>query len=177
MKNILLFILLLSASCTNNNVNKNNEEVSLKRLETPKDSITHVDICFYPSFTNSAVLQLNRTSDQGTFIVDTTISFKYGRPGSLTFPISDLKFSINIDSLLKPSFIYSLRQDSTMRGWTDGMAVWIRFTNNQLIDSVYLGNVFTKKVSSILLKQIQYLERKSGNAAMQTYLNQLRNYL
>ncbi|GEM_PF-2982679 len=177
MKNILLFILLLSASCTNNNVNKNTEEASLKRLEILKDSITHVDICFYPSFTNSAILQLNRVSREGTFIVDTTSTFKYGRPDTLTFPISDLQLSINIDSLLKPSFIYSLRQDSTMRGWTDGMPVWIRFTNNQLIDSIYLGNVFTKRVSSILLKQIQYLEKKSGNAAMQTYLSQLKNYL
>lgn len=153
------------------------DERTVESHEILKDSITHIDISFYPSFINNAILQLNRSSGLGTFIVDTAISFKYGKPDTLTFPISDLQTSMNIDSFARASFIYSLRQDSTMNGWTDGMPVSVRFTNNQLTDSVYLGNVFTKRVSAILLQQIQYLEKRSRNGAMQTYLNQLKQYL
>lgn len=141
------------------------------------DSITNVEICYYPSFTNSSVLRLNRITGEGVFTVDTSIGFNYGRPDTLRFSLSDIELKTDIESFWRSSFIHSVRQDTSMLGWTDGMPVWIMFTNNNTKDSVYLGNVFPKAVDSLLMRQIQYLEKTSSNRAMKAYLKQVEGYL
>jgi hypothetical protein len=124
-------------------------------------------------------LRLNRITREVVFTIDTTSRIKYGyeRPDTLNFDLGDMESETDIENFWSVSFIRSIRQDTSMLGWTDGMPAWVKFTNNGIIDSVYLGNAFTKSVNSLLMRQINYLQKKSTNRAMKAYLKQLKEYL
>ena len=141
------------------------------------DSITKVTIFYYPSFTNSSTLQLDRLLDVGVLKVDTMITFSYGRPDTLLFSIKEMENATRLKSFWDKSFIYSLKQDTSMGGWTDGMPVYIYFTNNEAKDSVYLGNVFPHWVNNALMEQFDYFQKKSTNKAMKAYIKQLKGYV
>ena len=171
---MLLVILIVSCSDNHSRDKRNSSIDSSARIE--KDSITSVDIFYYPSFTNSSVLRLNRITGEGVFIVDTRISFNYGKPDTLKFLLSDMELKAGIGSFWNSSFIHSIRQDTSMLGWTDGMPVWVMFVNNDTRDSVYLGNVYPPKVESILKSQIDYLKKISTTQPMKAYLKQVEEY-
>lgn len=166
----------MSISCGENS-NSSTKSTTTKAKTMYLDSITSVDIYYYPSFINSSVLRLNRITGEGIFQVDTTIGFNYVKPDTLYFPLSDIESQTDIKFFWRSSFIYSIRQDTSMLGWTDGMPIFVKFTNNKKMDSVYLGNVSPKAVDSILMRQILYLEKKADNSAMKEYLIQLKEYL
>lgn len=182
MKQILTCIaLVVTVSCSDNNnrvsLDSSTDSLSTGMPKSQVDSITNVEIYCFPSFTNSSVLRLNRMTGEGIFTVDTAIGFNYSRPDTLRFPLTDMESKTDIELLWTSSYIHSLRQDTSMLGWTDGMPVFIMFTNNSVKDSVYLGNVYPKSVDSFLYRQIDYLMRKSDVLPMKAYLKQVKGYL
>lgn len=141
------------------------------------DSITEVKILYYPSFTNSATLSLNRIENIGVFSVDTMLTFSYRRIDTIRFSIRDMELKTALEKFWASSFIYSLRQDSSMLGLTDGMPVWVYFINRGSADSVYLGNVYPERVNKVLEDHLDYLLRQSHSNATKKYLESLRRYL
>jgi hypothetical protein len=176
MIRLLAFIsLIILVSCSD----KANQAAIESQMKggSVADSITEVKILYYPSFTNSATLSLNRITDTGVFIVDTMVKFSYGEADTIRFSIRDMESKTDLNKFWTSSFIYSLRQDSSMRGWFDGMPCKVHFKNKGKSDSVYLGNVYPKRVKIILTEQINYLAGRSTNKATKIYLESIRRYL
>ena len=182
MRKLLSYIILpglISCSGHSDNIPKaaGNENIKIQRQEIIADSITSVTISFHPFLNNASTLELDRLSGTGLFAVTQKNFFTYGIPDTLRFSLTDMESETVIKSFWNSSFIHSLQQDSSMYGWTDGMPAWIYYTNNNVKDSVYMGNVYTKRVNQILLEKLNYLYKKSGNSAMKAYLKGLKMYL
>jgi hypothetical protein len=176
---LIYFIVVAVVSCTNNSKNGKHEPFKASQTGTRliRNGVTSVDIFYSPSFSNRSILHLDRLRNEGSFIVDTLILWSYGRPDTLPFSITDLEKETDIERFWSPTFIKSLRQDSTMLGWTDGMPVWVYFVNNGIRDSVYLGNVHPRSVDSVLSRQLEYVRTHSKNKAMKGYIEDVKRYI
>ena len=151
--------------------------MTIQKHKLKRDSITTVDIYFYPSFTNSSILRLNRLTGEGAFAVDNRLVVSFGKPDTLNFHITDMESETDIELFWRSKFVHSLKQGTSMLGWTDGIGVWVLYGNNEVKDSVYLGNVYPKSVDSLLLRQIDWLSKKTKTRAMKKYLGQIKRDL
>jgi hypothetical protein len=180
-QNSLLFIVFLIISCTNNRneqreANSHNK-VQNKQSSTYLDSISVVDVIYYPAFNNSSILHLDRIRRVGSFQVDTAIKYSLAAPESLSFPLADFESKSSNKLLWDEHFIQSLRIDTTRPIPTDGMSVWIFYTKGQKKDSVYLGNSHPNRVDSVLLDQLNYINNKTINKGMKHYIKDVKGYL
>lgn len=174
----LITITVISCSDNSGETTLPSKDLANSQQQKKKtDSISRVNIHYYPSFTNSSMLQIDRVNNEGIFMVDTTIKFTYGTPDTLRFSVKDMEAKTDFEKFWNSSFIHSIRQDTSMLGWTDGMPVYVYFLNNGMKDSVYLGNVHTKRVDSVLMQQLNYMQSKTNNRAMKTYIKQVKEYL
>ena len=141
------------------------------------DDIIEVNISYYPSFNTSSHLYFNKIKDSANFTITGSLSYTQPKPDTLKFKISDKQAIGIFKSFWNSKFIHSLREDTSMLGWTDGMPVYVDFWNKEKKDTVYLGNVHPKYVDSVLLQQINLLESKSATKPMKDYLKDLKTYL
>jgi hypothetical protein len=74
-------------------------------------------------------------------------------------------------------FLQSLQRDTTRPGPTDGLTLWIFYTDGKHRDSVDLGNDYPSKVDSIILEQLNYVDRITKDSSMKAYINQVKEYL
>jgi hypothetical protein len=168
VKNIFTLLIILPAlySCR--------EQSSTNKAAA--DSITMVSINYYPAFTHSSVITINRGQDSADFLVDTSMfRFSYGAPKPMKVSLKDLRSQTMIDSFWNADFIKTLRPSKNLL--TDGMSVEVYYTNNGRTDSISLGNNYPKRVNNILLEQVKFLERQAKDTAMKMYLKDLREYL
>ena len=174
----LITITVISCSDNSRDSNLQSTDLAKNQLQKKKiDSISRVNIHYYPSFTNSSMLQIDRLNNEGLFVVDTMIRFTYGTPDTIKFSIKDMEANTDLEKFWSSAFIQSIRQDTSMLGWTDGMSVYVNFINNGIEDSVYLGNVHPKRVDSVLMEQLNYIQSKTNNRAMNAYIKQVKEYL
>ncbi len=86
------------------------DSMTIKKPKLKGDCITAAAICFYPSFTNSSILRLNRFTGEGGFAVDKRIAFNYGKPDTLKFQITDIESKQALHhSAVRHLFIHSNR--------------------------------------------------------------------
>src|SRR5438045_1901636 len=109
----LFFLFFLIVSCSNNRNEQSeansNKEVPNKQSSTDLDSISSIDIIYYPAFNNSSILHLDRITGIGIYQVDTAIKYNRDMPEqNLTFSLADSETKAN-KRLWDEHFIQSLR--------------------------------------------------------------------
>jgi hypothetical protein len=148
-----------------------------ERSPVSTDTITSVTIKFYPSFTNKSVLCLDRIKGEVSFIVDTIYKLKDGKPLPVTMSLKEMEKHSKAEKFWKPDFIKSLESDPPRPPVFDGMDVFLEYFQNGEKRDIFLGNNRRKKADRILLNQLNYIERKTTDAALKAYLERLKRYL
>ena len=169
----LFFLLILISSCSNNA----NKSKAVQAVGSNEDSITAIDIKYYPAFLNRSVLHFDRKSGSAVFRVDTTVKDYHEVPKQpLSFALNGTETTFPTNHFWNESFIQSLR-DTTHNIVRDGMHVWVIYSKGTVIDSVDLGNSRSARVDSVLLGQFNYLNQIAEDKAMKEYLKNIKDYL